>query len=261
MRAGVLSLLAQHPHLYKWLLLLKGRGHYNLDKVVFLSLVQDQDTVLDVGANLGYYTLLFSQIVGSRGAVHAFEPVPDTFARLADLISEREKCKNVHLNDVAIGDACSDQEIFIPANDFGQASLAEDKLIAKTTKSYVIPVTTIDTYVEERDFSRLDFVKIDVEGYELLCLTGAVNTLKKFQPLLYLEIYNEWSKKFNYSPPELVSFLEGIGYTDFYLVHDGIKRLVNAKCDLEPQIFARPANLICAAGARHSGRIEELPML
>ncbi len=261
-RELLLSCLARQPRLYKQLLFIKGKGNYNLDKIAFLSLVREGDTVFDVGANVGYYTLLFSQIVGRQGEVHAFEPVPDTFAKLASLIRTNDRGKNVYLNQVAIGEACSDKEIFIPGDDFGQASLAQHQSNSRsqvTTASHVIPVITIDSYVNEKQLNCLDFIKIDVEGYELMCLQGAKNTLARFTPLLYLEIYHDWSKKFHYAPPDIVAFLQGLGYTDFYLVHDGIRRLGNAGFDLDPQRFSYPGNLICAVASKHSRQLKELP--
>jgi FkbM family methyltransferase len=263
MKEKIQSLLAKYPALYKRLLLLKGARNPNLDKINFLSLIRDGDTVLDVGANVGYYTLLFSQIVGKVGEVHAFEPVPTTFTKLSNFIGLKAAYNNLRLNNVSIGESCTQKEIFIPSNDFGQASFAKRESIAKvslTTESHVISQTTIDTYVKERKLGRLDFVKIDVEGYELKCLEGASETLTKFTPIIYLEIYNEWSKRFGYGPPDIVSFLEGLGYTEFYLVYDGVKRLNDATEQLQPQLFPHPANLICAIALKHSRQLSQLDL-
>ena len=250
MKEKIQSLLARYPALYKKILFLKGNGNLNLDKISFLSLIQDKDIVLDVGANVGYHTLLFSQIVGEKGYVHAFEPVSDTFNRLSRFIEKNASYGNIQLNNTALGESSMGKEIFVPDNDFGQASFAKREADYVTNASYQILQTTMDAYVGENGLERLDFVKIDIEGYELKCLEGAQQTLARFAPTLYLEIYNEWSSKFGYSPPDIVSFLEKFGYSEFYLVHNGVKRLSNVGAQLQPRVFAQPANLICATPLR-----------
>jgi len=255
---------ARQPRLYRQVLFLKGRGKYSLDKMVFLSLVKDKDIVFDVGANLGYYTVLFSHMVGSEGEVHAFEPVPSTFKLLGQSVVEQCRYRNIHLNNVAVGDSRSRAEIHVPGGDLGQASLRrhESGSWSGSTEiaSYVTEVITIDDYVREHHLSKLDFIKLDVEGYELICLKGATETLSKFMPLLYAEICVDWSRGFGYTPVDIVEFLQNLGYTCFYLVRDQIKRLENATTQLKTEMSSGSANLICSAPAVHSHRLRSLPL-
>ena len=76
--------LARRQDWYLRMLRWTGRG--SLEKRLYLSLIREGDVVFDLGANLGYFTLLFSDLVGRGGEVHAFEPVPPTFARLRETI-------------------------------------------------------------------------------------------------------------------------------------------------------------------------------
>jgi FkbM family methyltransferase len=255
--------LARQPALYSQALLLKGRGNWNLDKLAFLSLVHDKDIVFDVGANLGYYTLLFSYIAGSAGEIHSFEPVPDTFDALSASVRERDFWHNIRLNKVAIGESCFQAEIHLPGDDSGQASLARHTTgswsESTTVTTYTTPVITLDDYVRNNALAKLDFLKIDIEGHELMCLKGAAGTLANLRPLLYIEICSDWSRDFGYYPPEIVKFLEEIGYESFYIVRDGIALLNDAKSQLAPERFAGSANLICSIASKHGRRLAALP--
>jgi FkbM family methyltransferase len=257
--------LTRQPHLYKRLLFLKGWGNYNLDKIVFLSLIEDKDVVFDVGANVGYHTLLFSHIVGKEGAVHAFEPVPKTFAILSQFVAEQSHYRNVRLNTAAVGDSHSQAEIHVPGNDLGQASLLKHKSGSwsgsNETTSYITEVITIDDYVKEHSLSKLDFLKLDIEGYELLCLKGAAETLSKFMPLLYIEICSDWLLDFGYRPMDIVTFLQDLGYTRHYLVRDGITKLKDVALQLKGENFSGSANLICSSETKHASRLKNLPLL
>jgi predicted methyltransferase len=97
--------LARHPACYLRLLTWLRRG--SLEKKLYLSLVRPGDIVFDIGANQGYFTLLFSDLVGPAGYVHAFEPVPPTFARLRARIEQGQRYRNVRLNSVA----CSQRKV------------------------------------------------------------------------------------------------------------------------------------------------------
>ena len=79
-RRSTQVLLARHPRLYSRVIASARPG--SVEKKVFLQVIREGDVVVDVGANDGYFTLLFSDIVGANGAVHAFEPVTPTFDRL-----------------------------------------------------------------------------------------------------------------------------------------------------------------------------------
>ena len=85
-RRSAQVLLARHPLVYERLLRAAGRG--SLEKRTFLRLLRLGDVVVDVGANAGYFTLLFSDIVGASGEVHAFEPIAPTFDRLSSMMDE-----------------------------------------------------------------------------------------------------------------------------------------------------------------------------
>ena len=86
------SFLARNPALYSFLA--RFRKHVNYEKLLYLSKIKKGHTVLDIGANQGYYTSLFSILTGNKGQVHAFEPVPESFSKLEKKNSNDEPLIN-----------------------------------------------------------------------------------------------------------------------------------------------------------------------
>jgi len=261
MRARLDFALAQTPRLYARLL--RRRRHVDRDKLAFLALVRRGDVVLDVGANTGYYTLLFSHLVGRQGRVHAFEPVPPTFAVLAARLEREGVFANVVPNELALAAEDGPLPVFVPGSDHGQASItphhAGSWLLAEAERRYDCRAATIDGYLRARRLGPPAFIKCDVEGAELRVLEGAVETLRARPPLLHLEVNPDWSRDLGYAPPDLVRFLAGFGYSLFFLVGESVRRLAEPARELA--CFRGSANLICGVPALHGARLRRLPPL
>lgn len=99
-------------------------------------------------------------------------------------------------------------------------------------------MTTLD--IIATDLTRLDFIKCDVEGAELLVLQGARSTLDRLSPILFLEVFDKWTIAFDYTPADLVCFLRDIGYSTIFLV-DGFVRPLR-----DPSEITGSVNLLCA---------------
>lgn len=252
--------LAQVPALYSRVIALRAAP--NLDKIVFLRLIDRGDVVVDAGANAGYYTVLFSHLAGRRGQVHAFEPVPPTFALLAANVARSARFGNVRLNACGLADGAGTGEFLIPGTDLGQASLARHSAGSWSTPAEVqscsSPLTTLDAYAAAHGMTRLDFVKCDVEGAELLVLRGGLGCLDRFQPLLHLEACGDWTASFGYDPAALVRCLAPFGYRAFYLVDQGLSRLAEPERQLAAGELDRSVNLLCAVPERHGERLARL---
>jgi FkbM family methyltransferase len=217
MKKVITDILSRYPSLYR--LALRASGSRNVEKMTYLRLVKDGDTVFDIGANRGDFTALFSNVVGPAGAVHAFEPVLPTFSALSERIGGECRFRNVTLNHHAIGDTEGMFQIQVPAGEFGQASLRSHTLAAwakQERQSFDCQVLTLDSYVSQNDVKRLDFIKIDVEGAELPALRGGGQTLERFHPVIHCECLAAWTSPFDYTPADLVSYLRSHGYTHFY---------------------------------------------
>jgi FkbM family methyltransferase len=141
-------------------------GEYEKRESRFVShILKSGDVFFDVGANIGYYSMLAS----SRGcAVHAFEPVPSTYERLkanAELNRYEWTCQNM-----GVSDQCGEIKIFMSPDTIGNNSAD----IVYDPDDYVLcEMETIDNYCEERGIEEIDFLKVDVEGHEMKVLEGA----------------------------------------------------------------------------------------
>jgi FkbM family methyltransferase len=181
-----------------------------LDRVV--ALLRPGDTVLDVGANLGFYTLTLARRVPGL-ALHAFEPIPRTFAALE---------RHLALNGVAakaypfgFSDEAAEKTFYFYPEDSVNASAAN--LTGGANVAEVrCRVERLDDFVR-REKVVPDFVKCDVEGAELLVFKGGLETLGRHRPAILTEMLRKWSAPFGYHPNEIIELLAGLGYRCFTL--------------------------------------------
>jgi len=195
--------LLRFPKIYAALAL--SRNNPNFEKILYLREIKPGDTVFDLGANIGYYTCLFSKLAGPSGEVSAFEPVPIGFQKLCE---NTKDCKNTRLNNFAVGKKTQDAEIFYDPKDLGKSSLFPESLVSKKTEK--TKVITLDDYCNTNNLKRLDFVKCDIEGYELHAMPGMSQALRDFLPQLSIEVTLPAKERL-----ELIELLKEIGYDTF----------------------------------------------
>lgn len=138
------------------------------------------DIVFDVGAYIGDTSLWFSKLVGPEGKVYSFEPEPTNFKRLMGNI-QRNDVKNV----IPLQLGLSDQEEEMVVTSGGGSST-----LVKSQEGTSVKVTTIDNFLRANDLPSVDFIKMDVEGFESHILTGAKETLKEKSPKLAVCVYH-----------------------------------------------------------------------
>lgn len=177
------------------------------------------DCMLDIGANIGWYSLLVSSI-NSKSSIYAFEPIPGTFEHLK---------QNCHLNNAININCCnygfssapgSFPFYFYPEGS-GNASMRN---LADRVDADVIEcqLSTINHFSTELPANvRCDFIKCDVEGNELFVLKGGLDFLSKHKPVLFLELLRKWSAPFGYHPNDVLSLLRDMGYMVFVLNDSG----------------------------------------
>ena len=136
--------------------------------------------ILDVGANIGTSACGFSDVVGANGKVLSIEASPNIYSMLAHNMQSNQlanvECFNVAMSDHPGTLMFRDQDIF----------LAGSRVVA----SGGVPVRagTLDQFVADANLTKIDFIKIDVEGHERQVLEGAVNTIQRFKPKCLVEI-------------------------------------------------------------------------
>jgi FkbM family methyltransferase len=148
----------------------------------FARIAKPGMTVIDVGANFGYYTVLFGDAVGASGRVIAIEPVPSTAAALRKTIDLNGLTRTTHLVVAAASDRDGvETYIVIPPGEPKNATV----IASPQEGSTVVPTVTIDHLT--RDLDRVDIVKIDAEGSEVAIYAGMKETIAGFRPKILLE--------------------------------------------------------------------------
>jgi FkbM family methyltransferase len=174
-------------------------GRYEKEQTrVFAESVHEADVVYDIGAHVGYYTVLASVIVGRRGRVIAFEPSPRNLTRLRKHV-EVNRCGNVTILDVAV----SDHEGVAPFED--RCGSGTGHLSASGTVE--VRVVNLDALVARGEMPPPSVMKIDVEGAEAEVLAGATSVIARARPTLFLSTHSEELKETCYR------LLSGCGYT------------------------------------------------
>jgi FkbM family methyltransferase len=133
--------------------------------------VKKGDIVVDLGANIGYFTLIFAKLVGDTGRVYAFEPDPENFALLKKNV-EINGYKNVVLVQKAVSNQTGKTKLYLSEENVGDHQIFDSKY---GRKSIEIETVTLDEYFKDE---AVDFVKIDIQGAEQATLEGATKFLQ-----------------------------------------------------------------------------------
>jgi FkbM family methyltransferase len=171
-------------------------------------------TFVDVGAHIGYYTLKAARAVGPTGRVIAVEPNPETVRKLRANIAA-SGASVVRVEPVACSNAETTLQLYAAARgNTGESSLsaANASQAGTGTKAYSVRARPLDALVREAAVARVDAVKIDVEGAELLVLQGSRETLTRYRPVLILELIEGQLAAMGTGSAEVRSFLKSLGY-------------------------------------------------
>lgn len=171
---------------------------------LFDEQLQEGDVVLDVGANIGYYTLLAARKVGAKGRVYAFEPDPTNFSLLRRNV-ELNGYSNVTLVNQAVGETSGYLKLYLSDVNAGDHRTYES---AGNRRAITIPCTSIDDYFKGQE-RKLDFIKMDIQGFECRALRGMRDTLESCGDLkLTAEFWPYGLVRAGDSPRELIRLLE-----------------------------------------------------
>jgi len=183
-----------------------------------LRYLKDNDVVLDVGAHVGFYSMLSSVLIGEKGCVHSFEPTPWTFKLLKQ---NTEKLSNVILNNNAV----SDKKESISFQDYGpgygayNTAHAGGSTLKKKSETVHVETIVLDDYCREKNIQPT-FIKLDAEGYEFSILNGMNYLLEEIRPLVTLEVAGDegWSDNCKKS----INYLLSKKYKPYEMSIDGL---------------------------------------
>lgn len=155
-------------------------GVYELGTIkIIRNFVKPGNTVVDVGANIGFISMYASVRTGSMGRVHSFEPVDTTRKLLIDNI-ELNNFENICVYPYALGDTSGVGKVVSFENSRGGSKVVPEQ---RSDDSEVVEIKPLDAIIE----TPVHFIKIDVEGYELQVLKGAEKIIEKWKPILLIE--------------------------------------------------------------------------
>jgi methyltransferase, FkbM family len=188
-------------------------GSYEKEEAFFVfEAINEGDIIFDVGANLGWYSIQFAKRF-KQAIIHAFEPIPQTFSMLQKNI-ELNNLTNVFLHNFGLGKTDEEAEFFYFKG--GSAIASRQNLLENQKASKIeCKITSLDLTVARLNLQKLDFLKCDVEGSELDVITGGLQSLKRFLPIIYIELFTEWCQKFGYIPNDVTDVLKEFGYHCF----------------------------------------------
>lgn len=184
------------------------------DSDMLYRLVKDGDTIFDIGTNIGWYSIHLSKKL-PNSKIYSFEPIPETFNQLKSNC-EINNSTNIILNNFPFSDKIQNLTFYYSPSITGASSSVN---ITENENMIELNCTTntIDKYVKDNEIKKIDFIKCDVEGAELLVFKGGFQSIKKYGPIVFTEMLRKWAAKFNYHPNDIIKFFTEIGYCCYFV--------------------------------------------
>lgn len=187
---------------------------YALDRIRFGA---RGGVVLDIGSNVGAFSLKLAKNCLDHGVsdvrIVGFEPNTLVSQRLHNNLSLNAELQCfISINNLAVGATCGTVPMVFEAANTGHGRVSS----AGEESQFSVLMTTIDSFIENGNFQRLDFIKIDVEGYEPFVIDGGVKSVERFKPDIYIEITPNWFEARGRSALKLFEVLRSFGYRLFF---------------------------------------------
>ena len=197
----------------------KDKGH------LIQKLLKEPKIIIDVGAHAGQFSKMVSRIYNNKVNIIAIEP--GTYARLILRLSIFfNRFKNIFVIPMAVSDQKDFSFLNVPEKrknslGFGLSHMSKhhDDFSKRNFKIHYdyVPVTTIDQIIKDLEVKNVDFIKIDIEGYEYKALLGALETIEKFKPIIYIELIQNSLNRNSNSLDDVYNFLRKLNYKSYYI--------------------------------------------
>jgi FkbM family methyltransferase len=194
----------------------------------------------DVGANFGYYSMVLASRLNKQCVIHAFEPNPPTLVRLRHHVSINGMQDVVHVHDIALSDQAGTAALATKEGNSGGTNV-----VVSDATSTQVQLTTLDTFCDAQGLARLDALKIDVEGFEERVLLGGQRTLRRWRPVLLLELEPARLRDKQTSVERVVHLLHELGYELFVSRRQTLEPLLHL-----PEGDDEQMNVFCLPQAR-----------
>ena len=190
-----------------------------LETSLFLDNVRPGDTVIDVGANIGYYTLVAARKVGPRGKVIAFEPDPESFSFLKRNV-KANGLTNVVLEQKALSNSHGRLNLYLARENRGDHRIFPAQESRDAVEVEALP---LDDYLQ--DSVSVNFIKIDTQGAEGVIVEGMLRTLRaQHDPMLVVEFWPYGLSRARYPATRLLEYFETLGY-EIYVIDETLRKL------------------------------------
>ena len=202
--------LADRFSIATWAMLL-GTSYIEQDIFsLFRNLIGPGSVVLDIGANIGWYSVISAKLGAS---VYAFEPIPRTFHSLEKNVALNYLDHMIRTFNVGCSDRIGKVTFYFDERASGSASARNLNYLQDDGAHQIcVAQTTLDDVMHEKEIQQVDLIKCDVEGGELLVFQGGQTLLQRFRPFVICEMLRKHAAKFDYYPDRTIELFSSLGY-------------------------------------------------
>ena len=175
-----------------------------------LEIVKRDDVIIDVGANIGFLTLNFAKRC-PEGTVIAFEPDSNNFQSLVTNL-KLNSLRNVYAFQSGLGSRKEKKMLYHVYEQNSGANRFLDQEPVDAYRSELAEVQVFDVVVDTLPLTKIDLMKIDVEGFELFVIQGARESIRRYRPILFVELAEVNLAQQRCSPQQLMDYIEELGY-------------------------------------------------
>lgn len=229
-------------------------GQYEPHELRLLeALAADSSTILDIGANMGWYAVHLAKAARKAGArLHAFEPIPASFAALGRNIDLNSLAEQVSCHATGLGEREDRVTFYVPTTDGTPAASRVPLFENQPNVEIVCSIQRLDEWTRSGAVNGIGLIKMDIEGSEIFALRGGLKTLQRDLPVIFCEMLRKWSAKFGYRPDDILALLSPLGYECWAVTDAGLELTSSVTDD------AVATNFLFMHRAKHAGRAERL---
>jgi FkbM family methyltransferase len=206
---------------------LREKGHHGSNVLdIFEKYIKRESHVLDLGANIGYYSILAALVTGPNGKVFAFEPEKNN----ADLLlknSKENNLQNIQLCNYVVSDKDGSIDFYINPENFGDHSVAKNtyKRCYNIQNEFRVPIKLnsikLDNFFSIEEFRKIDLIKMDIQGSESKAIKGMESLLQEHRPVILMEYSPAHIYSAGSSPFEIFAFIENYSYIPYKIIDKG----------------------------------------
>lgn len=194
-----------------------------IETKILLHFASSAKTILDIGANIGWFSILFSKR-NPKAVIHAFEPIPTTFKKFSRHL-DINKAENITAHQMGLGAKNGLLEFYFNPH-YSSCASAANLLESPDAETIRSPIIRLDDFVRDNRIVP-DLIKCDVEGAELHVFQGGMQTIAQAKPAIITEMLRKWSSKFGYHPNDIIRLLGEANYSCYKIGTNAIEPMAS----------------------------------